>query len=186
MPHHAHGSGHSHGDHHGRAIVLVEDVYEDLELHYPRLRLMEAGFDVQVVGPKAGEMYTSKHGYPVKADAAFTDITANAVEILVIPGGYAPDRLRRHDSCLELVRKCWESGAIVAVICHGAWVPISAGILHGRRLTSFRSIRDDVRNAGADWVDEACVVDDRLVTSRTPDDLPVFMQRILELVHAPV
>lgn len=170
---------------HGNAVILAEDIYEDLELHYPRLRLMEAGFDVKVAGPKAGASCSSKHGYTVKADVAFSDVSAKDMDVLIIPGGYAPDRMRRSNDCLKLVQQCWEGGAIVGVICHGAWVPISAGILKGRRMTSFSSVRDDVRNAGAAWVDEECVVDDRLVSSRTPDDLPVFMRRILELAQVP-
>lgn len=167
------------------AVVLAEDFYEDLELQYPRLRLMEAGFRVQVAGPEAGKTYTSKHGYPVKADVTFEDIDPGRVRVLVVPGGYAPDRLRRSKACLDLVRQVWDNGAVVGVICHGGWVAISAGIVKGKRATSFFAIRDDMENAGVQWVDEHCVVDGPLVTAQVPDDLPAFMVAILAQVHVP-
>ena len=168
------------------AVVLVEDLYEDLELHYPRLRLIEAGFEVSVVGPEKGREYTSKHGYPVACDAAFGDIDPDQVSVLIVPGGYAPDRLRRHIECCQLVNAVWEAGAVVGVICHGGWVPISAGILKGKRLTSFPAIKDDLMNAGAAWADEHCVTDGNLVTAQVPSDLPVFMAAILELTQTSV
>lgn len=170
----------------GQAIILAEDLYEDLELHYPRLRLTEAGFEVKVAGPEANTKYVSKHGYPVQSSIAFNDVNPEAVQILVIPGGYAPDRLRRSPECIDLVRNAWDAGALCGVICHAGWVAISAGIVKGKRATSFYAIRDDMTNAGAEWVDEACVVDGRLITSRIPDDLPAFMQAILSEAAAAV
>lgn len=170
----------------GRAVVLVEDQYEDLELHYPRLRLREAGFDVAVAGPTAGQTYTSKYGYPVRADASFEDVDPTRVRVLIIPGGYAPDRLRRSEPCLDLVRKTYEAGALCGVICHAGWVAISAGLVRGKRATSVAAIRDDMTNAGAEWVDEPCVVDGQLITARVPDDLPVFLSTILNEIVAPV
>src|SRR6185369_5764963 len=125
----------------GLAIVLAENIYENLELHYPRLRLIEAGFDVRVVAPKKGESYGSKEGYPVKADAEFSEINPKEVKVLVVPGGFAPDKLRRYRACNDLVSGAWNAGAIVAFICHAGWVPISAKIVKGKRLTSTHAIK---------------------------------------------
>ncbi len=165
----------------GLAVVLAEDHYEDLELQYPRLRLQEAGFEVQVAGPEKGATYTSKHGYPVQTDVAFGDVDPKFVKVLVVPGGYAPDRMRRDPACLKLVSGAVDAGAVLGAICHGGWVPISARVLKGKRLTSVAAIRDDLVNAGAEWVDEPCVTDGKLVTAQVPKDLPVFMQAILAL-----
>ncbi len=170
----------------GLAIVLAEDMYEDLELHYPLLRLKEARYDVKVAAIDADTTYTSKHGYPVKSDLAFDEVVPEDVKILIIPGGYAPDRLRRHASCLQLVSQINKSGGIIGVICHGGWVPISAGIVEGRRMTSWPSLRDDLENAGVHWVDEPCVRDGNLISSRNPDDLPAFMEGILEAARAEI
>lgn len=168
----------------GLAIVLAENVYENLELHYPRLRLLEAGFDVKVAGPEKGAAYTSKEGYPVVADLKFSEVDPQAVKIMVVPGGFAPDKLRRYESCKQLVSDAWKAGAIVAFICHGGWVPISARIVKGRRVTSVNAIRDDLENAGAVWVDEPCVVDGRMVTAQVPKDLPAMMKAVLALAEA--
>ncbi|GMU91393.1 MAG: glutamine amidotransferase [Candidatus Hydrogenedentota bacterium] len=165
----------------GLAIVLAENSYENLELHYPRLRLIEAGYEVRIVGPKKGETYGSKEGYPAVTDAAFEDIDPELIRILVVPGGFAPDKLRRYPACLKLVSEAWNAGAIVGAICHAGWVPISARIVKGVRLTSVNAIKDDLENAGATWVDEPCVVDGRFVSAQIPKDLPAFMQAILRL-----
>jgi len=166
----------------GIAVVLVDDLFEDLELHYPRLRLIEAGFDVRVVGNEKGNNYTSKHGYFGKSTHIFSDVDPKEVKILVVPGGFCPDRLRRYAECNNLVKQTWEAGAIVGFICHGGWVPISAKIVKGRKVTSFFAIKDDLINAGAEWIDEKCVVDGKMVTAQTPEDLPEFMKAILNLV----
>jgi len=168
----------------GLAIVLAENIYENLELHYPRLRLIEAGFDVKVVGTEKGATYTSKEGYPVVSDLKYADVDPKTVKILVVPGGFAPDKMRRYDACKKLVAGCWESGAIVAYICHGGWVPISAKIVKGRRVTSTGAIRDDLENAGAIWLDEPCVVDGRMVTAQIPKDLPAMMLAVLKLAES--
>ncbi len=165
------------------AVILAENLYEDLELQYPRLRLMEAGFAVRVSGPEAGATYRSKHGYPVDTDASFADIAPDEVDVLVVPGGYAPDKLRRHASCNQLVHDAFAAGAVIGFICHGGWVPISAGIVKGKRLTSVGAIRDDLVNAGAEWVDETCVTDGMLVTAQTPKDLPAFMRAIFTVLE---
>ena len=164
------------------AIVLADDNYEDLELHYPRLRLKEAGFEVHVTGLKKGT-YKSKFGYWANADTAFEDIDAGNVAVLIIPGGWAPDRLRRYPACVELVKKVHASGGVIGHICHGGSLAVSAQILKGVATTAFCSIKDDCVNAGAVWSDEKCVVDEsaRIVSAQTPEDLPAFMKGILSL-----
>jgi protease I len=168
-----------------RILVFVEDLYEDLELWYPKLRLTEAGASVVVAGPEAGSHYTGKHGYPCMSDARIDDMAERDFDALVIPGGFAPDKLRRLPKVLELTRQFHRSGKLVAHICHAGWVPISAGILRGYRCTSTPAIKDDVINAGATWVDEPVVVDRNMVTSRRPDDLPQFCEAIIAFVTAP-
>ncbi len=165
-----------------RVAVLAEDLYEDLELWYPLLRLREAGAEVRVVGPKGGEVYKSKNGYPVKADVGMDEAQAADFDAVVIPGGYAPDRMRRHRAMVEFVRAVHGAGKPVAFICHAGWVPASAGIVRGRTVTSFPSIRDDLVNAGATWVDQEVVVDGNLVSSRMPADLPAFCRALVELL----
>ena len=164
------------------AVVLAENIYENLELHYPRLRLIEAGFEVLVAGPKKGESYESKEGYPVKADIEFSEVDPRQIKVLIVPGGYAPDKLRRYPACTKLVADAWQAGAVVAFICHAGWVPISARIVKGRRLTSLPAIKDDLINAGAEWVDEPCVVDGKLVSAQVPKDLPAMMSAVLKLI----
>lgn len=165
-----------------RIAALVEELYEDLELWYPVLRLREAGAEVTVVGPKAGEVYKSKHGYPAKADLGMDEARAANFDALVIPGGYAPDRMRRHQPMLQLVRTMHEAGKPIAFICHAGWVPISAGIVRGRTVTSVSAIKDDLVNAGATWVDQEVVVDGNLITSRTPADLPAFCRELIRVL----
>ena len=167
-----------------RVAVLVEKFYEDLELWYPVLRLREAGCEVTIVGPKAGETYLSKHGYPAKSDAAAVDGMASQFDAVVIPGGYSPDHMRRHKPMISLVADAAAAGKVVAAICHGPWMMCSARCLKGRKVTGFFAIRDDVENAGGVWQDAPMVRDGNLVTSRTPDDLPAFMQGIFEALAA--
>ena len=162
-----------------RVAVLVEKFYEDLELWYPVLRLREAGCTVDIVGPKAGETYASKHGYPAKSEVAAADVNADQYDAVVIPGGYSPDHMRRCPAMIDLVTQAARRGKILAAICHGPWMLCSAKCLKGRKVTGFFAVRDDVENAGGIWEDAACVRDGNLVTSRTPDDLPAFMQGIL-------
>ncbi len=166
--------------------VLVEKLYEDLELWYPVLRLREAGAKVTIVGPKAGETYLSKHDYPAKADVAVADVKASDFDGIIIPGGYSPDHIRRHRAMIDLVAEAARLGKVLASICHGPWVLCSTKALQGRKLTGFFSIRDDVENAGGIWQDAPCVRDRNIVTSRTPDDLPAFMKGIFEALAEPV
>ncbi len=161
-----------------RVAILVEDLYEDPEFWYPYYRMKEAGAEVTVVGT-GKEMYQSKHGYPARADVSAEALRAEELDGIIIPGGYAPDRLRRHESVNRLVREVYMKGGIVAFICHAGWVAISAGIVRGRRVTSFFSIRDDLVNAGAEWVDEEVVQDGNLISSRRPADLPAFCRAII-------
>jgi protease I len=165
---------------HVRVAALVEEIYEDLELWYPVLRLREAGADVKIIGPRAGEVYKSKHGYPAKADLGMDDARPADFGGLVIPGGYAPDRMRRHAAMLDFVRAINEAKKPIAFICHAGWVPISAGIVRGRTVTSVSAIKDDLVNAGAKWIDQEVVVDGNLITSRTPVDLPAFARELVK------
>ncbi|MBI2825969.1 MAG: type 1 glutamine amidotransferase [Planctomycetia bacterium] len=165
-----------------RLLMFVDDDYEDLELWYPRLRLIEAGAHVTVAGPAAERLYRGKHGYPCRADAAIADMEAADFHGLVIPGGFMPDRLRREAKVLSLVREFAAAGKLVAAICHGGWIPISAGVYRGVRVTGSLGIKDDLVNAGAKWEDAPVVVDRHFITSRKPDDLPAFCRAILKIV----
>ncbi|MEX0585397.1 MAG: type 1 glutamine amidotransferase domain-containing protein [Pirellulales bacterium] len=162
-----------------RVLLLVDDVYEDLELWYPKLRLIEAGAHVTVAGPLAGATYRGKHGYPCLSDAAIADMDAADFQGLVVPGGFMPDKLRRDPKVLSLVRDFAAAKKLVAAICHGGWIPISAGVYQGVRVTGSPGIKDDLVNAGALWEDAAVVVDGPFVTSRKPDDLPDFCRAII-------
>jgi len=161
------------------ALILVENGYEELELWVPYYRFQEHGLTVALVGPATGATYTGKHGLAARADLSFAEAQLESARVLLIPGGWAPDRLRTHDAAVALVRGAVEREIVVAAICHGGSVLISADAVRGCRVTSTRSIRDDLRAAGATWVDEAVVVDGRLITSRTPADLPRFLPAIL-------
>ena len=163
-----------------RIAILAEDNYEDPELWYPFYRMQEAGAKVSVVGMPGVESYESKHGYPVSVDVSVDDVSPEDFDAVIIPGGYAPDRMRRHTAMLDLVRGLFDQGRLVAFICHAGWVPISAGIVEGRRVTSVSAIKDDLVNAGAEWEDEAVVQDGNLISSRTPADLPAFCRTIIE------
>lgn len=158
-----------------RVAVLVEQKYEELEVWYPVYRLREAGYEVVLVGPEAGKVYPSKLGYPAKADKAAADVAAADVAGVVIPGGFAPDYIRRSDAMLKLVRDALAAGKPVAAVCHGPWVLCSTTGLKGRTATGFHSIKDDMVNAGATFVDREVVVDGNVITSRRPDDLPAFV-----------
>jgi protease I len=168
-----------------RVVVLVEHLYEDLELWYPKLRLIEAGMDVIVAGPEK-IVYAGKNGYPCRADQSLDEIQEHLFDALVIPGGFAPDKLRRLPKVLELVREFDRAGKPIAMICHAGWVPISAKILKGRKVTGVSAIKDDLENAGAIYLDEAVVVDGHLISSRTPADLPDFCRAILATMGATV
>ena len=170
-----------------RIAIYVDQFYQELEVWYPYYRLKEAGAEVVLVGAKAGETYPSKVGYPCTADKSYDQIAVRDFDGVVIPGGYAPDHMRRHTRANQFVKEMDEEGKLVAAICHGLWVPCSAGILKGRRATCFFAIRDDIIHAGARYEDAEVVVDGNLVTSRKPDDLPAFCRASIEvLAHVPV
>jgi len=162
-----------------KVVILAEETYEDLELWYPYYRMREAGATVTIVGTGSADVYPSKHGYPAKVDARADDVHAADIDAVIVPGGFAPDRLRRYPAVLKLVREADEAGKVVAAICHAGWVLISAGILKGRTATSVAAIKDDMVNAGAQWVDREVVRDGNLITSRTPADLPAFCRTII-------
>lgn len=163
-----------------RVLMFVDNIFEDMELLYPYYRLIEEGADVIVAGPKADCIYTGKNGYPFRSTAAIADQRAADFDLLVVAGGFAPDQLRRDPKVLELTREIFEAGKIVAHICHGGWIPISAGIMKGFNCTSTPGIKDDLINAGATWVNETVVVDRNQISSRKPDDLPAFCRAIIE------
>jgi deglycase len=162
-----------------KMFILTETTYNDLEFWYPYYRLKEAGAEVIVVGPVSGMVYYGKAGLPVKADAGMNDVSAEDCDGLIIPGGYAPDHMRRHPQMVQLVKDCVITGKIVAAICHAGWMLASAEVLQGRTATSFFAIRDDLVHAGANYVDREVVVDGNIITSRKPDDLPAFMKAII-------
>lgn len=163
-----------------RVCVLVEQQYQEMEVWYPVYRLREAGCKVTLVGPEAGQTYPSKLGYPAKSDKAAKDVRADDFDVIVIPGGFAPDFLRRHEAVVRLVSDMAEQGKVVAAICHGPWVLCSTQALKGKKATCFFAIKDDVSNAGAKYMDAEVVRDGNLITSRKPDDLPAFLQAILQ------
>ncbi|MFO0880280.1 MAG: type 1 glutamine amidotransferase domain-containing protein [Gemmataceae bacterium] len=165
-----------------RVCVLVEQQYQEMEVWYPVYRLREAGCKVTLVGPEAGHTYPSKLGYPCKSDKAAKDVSADDFDAIVIPGGFAPDYLRRHEAVLKLVGTIAEQGKPVASICHGPWVLCSTQALKGKKATCFFAIKDDVQNAGAIYVDAEVVRDGNLITSRKPDDLPAFLQTIMQAI----
>lgn len=165
-----------------RVLAFTGDDYEDLELWYPVLRLREAGATVTIAGVKAGHSYRGKNGYPSVSDAAIDDVRAADFHGLVVPGGWMPDKLRRDAKTLELTRSFAESGKLVASICHGPWILISAGVCRGVKMTSTPAIKDDLMNAGAEWSDRELVSDRHFISSRRPGDLPAFGAAIVEFL----
>ena len=167
-------------------LVLTGPDYEDLELWYPKLRLLEAGRTVTVAAPEAGATYHGKNGYPCISDARIHDIDSQDYQGLILPGGWMPDKLRREPKALELVREFNESAKMIAAICHGGWIAISAGVYHGVKVTGSLGIKDDLINAGATWVDEPVVVDRHFISSRKPEDLPAFCKGIFQVLETTI
>ena len=165
-----------------RVLCLVGDAYEDLELWYPKLRIEEAGGHVTLAGRQQVDEYAGKHVYPCVSDAAIGDMEAEDFHGILIPGGWMPDSLRRDPKVLQLVRDFANHGKLVAAICHGGWIPISAGVYRGVRVTGSPGIQDDLINAGAIWEDTPVVVDRHFVSSRRPSDLPAFASAILSVL----
>jgi protease I len=165
-----------------RVAVLVEQQYQEMEVWYPVYRLREAGAKVSIVGPEAGKDYPSKLGYPAKSDKSIKDVKPDDFDAVVIPGGFAPDFLRRTEAIIRFVSDMAEQGKVVAAICHGPWVLCSTQALKGKKATCFFAIKDDVINAGAKYVDAEVVRDGNLITSRKPDDLPAFLTVIMQAI----
>ena len=166
-----------------RVLAFVGDIYEDLELWYPKLRLIEAGAEVVIAGPAAGQTYAGKNGYPCVSDAAISGMNAADFDGVLCPGGFMPDKLRRDPKVLELVREFADAGKLVAAICHGGWIPISARVYSGVKVTGSPGIKDDLVNAGAEFEDVAVVVDRHFVSSRKPDDLPDFCRGMIQVLR---
>jgi protease I len=162
-------------------LSFVGEIYEDLELWYPKLRLEEAGHTMRLAGNEL-RTFTGKHGYPAAADLLMAEARSADYAGLLIPGGFMPDQLRRDPKVLELTREFFQAGKLVAFICHGGWIPISARILSGKRATGSLGIKDDLENAGAIWVDAPVVVDGNLISSRTPRDLAPFAKAIVDFL----
>ena len=162
-----------------RVALLIEDDYQELEAWYPRLRLIEEGAEVVVVGSGTKTTYRSKLGYALDADVSASEVQADNFDAVIIPGGYAPDHMRVFPDMVALVWEAFTGGKLVAAICHGGWMLASADIVRGRKATGCLPIRDDLVNAGAEWVDHEVVRDGNLITSRTPPDLPAFAREII-------
>src|SRR6187401_2618198 len=164
-------------------LTFVDDIYEDLELWYPKLRCEEAGYAMRVAATEI-KTYQGKHGYPAKSDLLLSEARSQDFCGLLVPGGFMPDKLRRDAKVLSLTREFFEQEKLVAFICHGGWIPISAKILKGKRVTGSLGIKDDLENAGGIWVDEAVVVDGNLISSRTPHDLAPFAKAMVDFLTA--
>lgn len=166
-----------------KVAILVEDMFNLFEFWYPYYRLKEEGAEVVVVGSGEAEEFTGKPGTVAKVDVAAAAVTAAEFDAVIIPGGYAPDKMRRFPAMVDLVREAHAGGKVVAAICHAGWMLISADIVRGKKATSFVAIKDDMVNAGADWVDEPLVVDGKLITSRKPDDMIYFLPAIIKAMQ---
>jgi protease I len=163
-----------------RVAILAENMYQELELWYPLLRLREAGAETFVVGSGSADTYKSKLGYPVNVDLTADQVSAADVDAVIVPGGYAPDLMRRYPAMVALVREAFDQGKVVATICHAGWMLVSADVLRGKRATCLPAIKDDVVNAGAEYIDAEVIRDGNLITSRVPSDLPAFCRTIVE------
>ncbi len=166
-----------------RVAILVEADYQDMEVHYPRYRLIEEEALVMVVGTGSADRYVGKYGYPVQVDVDAAGLHSADYDGVIIPGGWAPDKLRLCTPMIEFVQKMAAKGKTIGCICHGGWVLASADVVRGKHLTSFAAIRDDLVHAGAIWSDSEVVVDGKLVTSRKPDDLPAFMREVIRALR---
>lgn len=161
-----------------KIAILLEELYDEFEYWYPKLRLEEEGVKVVTVAPEKKE-YRGKKGFPARADADVKSVSPEDFDGVLIPGGYCPDRLRRFPEILNFVKRIYENGKLVATICHGGWVLISAGITRGKKLTGYFAIKDDLVNSGAEFIDAQVVKDGNLITSRHPGDLPYYMKAII-------
>lgn len=163
-----------------KVITVVDEEYNDLELWYPIFRLQEEGVTVHIVGPEAGKTYKGQAGLPAKTDFAYADIDAEDYDGILIPGGWAPDRIRRYEEVLEVIRKMDKAEKPIGAICHAGWVLVSADVVKNRTVTSTPAIKDDMINAGANWVNEETVVDGPIVSSRRPADMPKYVKTFID------
>ena len=164
-------------------MILIEHHYQDMEVWVPYFRLVEEGATVHFIGTGSQKSYNGKYGYPVRAHFIADKVKPSAYDAIIIPGGWAPDFLRRYPAVINLVQKMDQAGKLIASICHGGWVLASANVLRNRKCTSFFAIKDDLIHAGAKYLDQEVVVDKNIITSRTPDDLPAFMREIVRALE---
>jgi len=167
-----------------KVALLIEDMFNVFEFWYPYYRLKEAGVEVTVVGSGRTDVFAGKPATEFRADTSADQVSAADFDGVVIPGGYAPDMMRRFPAMVDFVRDLHAQGKPVAAICHAGWMLASAGVVAGKKMTSFFAVKDDMINAGAEWVDQEVVVDGNLITSRTPDDLPAFMKAVLTALQS--
>lgn len=165
---------------HKKVAIMVAEQYQVLEVWYPYYRLEEARLDADFVAEEPKKVYLSKNGYPCVSDVAAKDARAGDYDAMIVPGGFAPDFMRRSEDVIKFANDMVNAGKVIAAICHGGWLLCSTNVYKGKKATCFMAIKDDIINAGADYVDEECVVDGNLITSRKPDDLPAFCAAILE------
>ncbi len=167
-----------------KVLILIEDGFRDEELIYPYYRFIEAGYEVKMVGPEAGREYKGKFGLPIKSDISPTQVDLEEVAGIIIPGGFAPDKMRLDRAMVDLVKKAFDACKVIAAICHGGWMLVEADICKGKDVTGYIAIATDLANAGGNYMDKEVVVDGNLVTSRIPGDLPAFCRSTLELIKA--
>ena len=167
-----------------KVLILVEDGFRDEELIYPYYRFIEAGYEVKIVGPEAGREYKGKFGLPINSDISPDQVILEEVAAVIIPGGFAPDKMRIDRAMVDLVKKAFDACKVIAAICHGGWMLAEADICRGKNVTGYIAIATDLANAGGNYIDKEVVVDGNLVTSRIPGDLPAFCRSTLELIKA--
>ena len=167
-----------------KILMLVENEFRDEEVIYPYYRFMEAGYEVKTVGPEAGVEYKGKFGFTIKSDLSASTVDMDDVVAVIIPGGNAPDKIRINSAMVDLVKKAFDECMVVAAICHGGWMLVEADIAKGKKVTGFRAIATDLKNAGGEYIDREVVIDGNLVTSRIPDDLPAFCRSVLEMIKS--
>jgi protease I len=165
-------------------IILAEDVFRDEELIYPYYRFKEAGYTVKIVGPEKGRQYRGKFGLPVESDMEPSEVKITEVAAVIIPGGFAPDKMRTNKEMVKLVKDAYENCRIIGAICHGGWMLVEADVIRGKDVTGYKAIATDLINAGGNYLDREIVIDKNIVTSRIPDDLPIFCRDLLELLKA--
>jgi len=165
-----------------KVAILLDQQYQELEVWYPYYRLIEEGAEVVLVAPEAGKVYDSKLGYPCVSDVEAKAVAGGSFDAVIVPGGWCPDFMRRDESMIRFIRQCAEAKIVLAAICHGGWMLCCTDALQGRRATSFLAIKHDLINAGAEWVDEQCVVDGNVITARKPDDLPAFTRAVIDAI----